>query len=119
MSGNRTKIQNLRGNTMATGTVGNTAFTQLSPLDDPAYADLFNQIMGSIPQNLAGITSLVSQGINSPLIEAVLGPALARLQQPQAQQRQQLTESTRAAGGLRGSQYGRGMNQLMATQGLQ
>lgn len=101
------------------GTVGNTAYTQVSPLADPAYADLFQQTLGAIPQNLAGITSLISQGINSPLLQAILGPALQRLQVPQAQQRQQFTESARAAGGLRGSQYGKGMNQLVQGQGLQ
>ena len=104
---------------MAAGTVGNTAFTQVSPLDDPAFADLFKQILASIPGSVPGIESLVSGGMNSPLLQLVLGPALERLKAPQAQQREQFTESARAAGGLRGSTYGGGMNKLMQNQGLQ
>ena len=104
---------------MAAGTVGNTAFTEVSPLDDPAFAQLFQQIMASIPQGQPGIQDLVSQGANSPLIQAILGPALERLRIPQAQQRQQFTESARSAGGLRGSTYSSGLTNLMQNQGLQ
>ena len=102
---------------MAAGTVGNTAFTQVSPMDDPTFANLFQQIMASIPGSLQGIESIVSGGMNSPLLQLVLGPALERLKAPQAQQREQFTESARAAGGLRGSTYGGGMNKLMQNQG--
>lgn len=102
---------------MASGTVGNTAFTQLSPMDDPTFADLFGQAAGSIPGSLPGIEQLIAQGMNSPLLQLVLGPALERLKAPQAQQREQFTESARAAGGLRDSSYRGGMNKLMQNQG--
>ena len=107
------------GGANAAGTVGNTAFTQVSPMSDPTFANLFGQTLGAIPGSLPGIDQLIAQGMNSPLLQLVLGPALERLKAPQAQQREQFTESARAAGGLRGSTYGGGMNKLIQNQGLQ
>lgn len=101
------------------GMVGNTAYQQLSPTSDPTFARLLEQIMQITPTALPGIESITQQGMNSPLLQLVLGPALQRLQAPQAQARQNLTEQTRAAGGLRGSTYGQDMNKLVANQGLQ
>lgn len=101
------------------GNVGNTSYAQISPMNDPAFAALFNTTQSLIPQSLPGIDQLISQGMNSPLLQLILGPALQRLQAPQAQQRQNLTESTRAAGGLRGSTYGKDMNTLQNNQALQ
>lgn len=98
---------------------GNTITRQISPTSDPAFAQLLEQIINITPTALPGINDIVSGGMNSPLLQLVLGPALARLAAPQAQQRQQLTEATRAAGGLRGSQYGKDFTRLQQQQGQQ
>ena len=94
-------------------------YEQVSPTSDPSFAKLLEQILNVTPNALPGIEQLTAQGMNSPLLQLVLGPALQRLQAPQAQARQNLTEQTRAAGGLRGSTYGQDMNKLVANQGLQ
>ena len=94
-------------------------YEQVSPTSDPSFAKLLDQILNVTPTALPGIEQLTAQGMNSPLLQLVLGPALQRLQAPQAQARQNLTEQTRAAGGLRGSTYGQDMNKLVANQGLQ
>ena len=99
------------------GTVGNTEYRQISPMTDPTFANLFNQTQGAIPGAVPGLDSLIQAGMNSPLLQLILGPALERLKAPQAQQREQFTESARSAGGLRGSAYTGGMNKLMQNQG--
>lgn len=91
----------------------------ISPLAIPELLKLFNQAQSAVPTQLNSLQSMIQGGMNSPLLEAILGPALQRLQAPQAQQRQNLTEATRAAGGLRGSTYGQDMNQLQNNQALQ
>lgn len=101
------------------GAVGSTRYQQVSPTSDPTFARLLEQIQAITPTALPGIEQITAQGMNSPLLQLVLGPALQRLQAPQAQARQNLTEQTRAAGGLRGSTYGQDMNKLVANQGLQ
>ena len=94
----------------------------ISPTVDPTFAALMQQIQGSISGaqgQQQSLQNIVSQGAQSPLLEAVLGPALQRLLAPQAAQQQQLTDATRAAGGLRDSSYGSNMTQLLNQQGLQ
>ena len=107
------------GGGSTSGKVGTTEYKQVSPTSDPTFARLLEQIQAITPTALPGIESITQQGMNSPLLQLVLGPALQRLQAPQAQARQNLTEQTRAAGGLRGSTYGQDMNKLVANQGLQ
>ena len=101
------------------GYVGTTNYQQVSPTSDPSFAKLLEQIQKITPTKLPGIESIVQGGMNSPLLQLVLGPMLERLQAPQAQARQNLTEQTRAAGGLRGSTYGQDMNKLVQNQALQ
>lgn len=91
--------------------------TATSPTVDPTFGKLYKQTQRAIPTEVQGLESLIQGGMNSPLLELVLGPMLQRLQAPQAAQRQQLTEATRAAGGLRGSTYGQDMNTLLQNQG--
>ena len=93
----------------------------ISPLVDPTFRRLFEQAQGQVPMRneLQSLQQMIQGGVNSPLLSAVLDPALQRLEAPQAQQRQNLTEATRAAGGLRGSTYGQDFNQLMNNQALQ
>lgn len=101
------------------GTVGNTQFQQVSPLADPNLLALFKLAQGAVPTQLNSLQSMIQGGMNSPLLETILGPALQRLQQPQAQQRTQLTDAARAAGGLGGSPYSNAQVNLAETQGYQ
>jgi hypothetical protein len=85
----------------------------------PELMNLFNQNQQAIPTQLNSLQSMIQGGMNSPLLQQVLGPAMQRLQQPQADQRRQLTDTFRASGGLRGSSYGNETNKLMVNQGQQ
>lgn len=103
------------------GQAGNVNYAQVSPTSDPSFAALLAQILQQTPQreNMTSLQDMITGGMNSPLLQSILGPALARLQAPQAQQRENLTESTRAAGGLRSSSYGQNYNKLQEQQGQQ
>jgi len=101
------------------GQVGNTAFRQVSPTGDPAFAELYGQTREAIPRSLPTLETLISGGMESPLLQAILGPAMERLRIPQAQQREQFTEGARAAGGLRGSTYQQNYGNLLNQQALQ
>ena len=93
----------------------------ISPLALPELMALFNQIQGEVPSRteMPSLQTMIQGGMNSPLLQSVLNPAMQRLQPLQQQQRQNLTETTRAAGGLRGSTYGQDMNTLQNNQALQ
>src|SRR3990167_8320249 len=101
------------------GQVGNTAFRQVSPTGDPAFSELYGQTREAIPRSLPTLETLISGGMESPLLQAILGPAMERLRIPQAQQREQFTEGARAAGGLRGSTYQQNYGNLLNQQALQ
>lgn len=94
-------------------------WNSVSPLVVPELMNLFNKAQGSVPGSLNSLQSMIQGGMNSPLLQEVLGPAMQRLVQPQAQQRQQLTDMTRAAGGLRSGEYGMNTNVLLNNQSLQ
>lgn len=100
------------GMATSTGTRGGV----ISPLINPDFNQLYKRTAGAIPTKMPSLESLIQGGMSSPLLSAVLEPALQRLVAPQAAQRQQFTEAARAAGGLRGSTYGQGMNTLMQNQ---
>ena len=89
------------------------------PTGPPASESWLQAAQGAIPTNQPSVMDIAAQGASSPLLSAILGPMLQRLQQPQAAQRTQLTEATRATGGLRDSAYTGGMNELLQKQGLQ
>lgn len=91
----------------------------VSPTADPTFAAILKQALASMPQNLPTVEQTTSGAANSPLMAAILGPALQRLIQPQADARQGLTDITRAAGGLRDSGYGSNMTKLIGQQGLE
>ena len=107
------------GSGQGSATVGGSQV--ISPLAIPELLKLFGLAQEQTPMrnDMNSLQSIVQGGANSPLLQAVLGPALMRLQAPQAQQRQNLTEATRAAGGLRGSTYGQDFNELQNNQALQ
>jgi len=91
----------------------------ISPAADPTFASLLEAAKGAMPQGLPSLQGIVSEGATSPLLASILGPALQRLLVPQQQQQQQLTDVTRAAGGLRDSGYGQNMSTLLGQQGLE
>src|ERR1700741_1170745 len=74
------------------GSVGNTDFRQLDPAQG---SESFRSMLDQINQRVAGLAppsyeSFLQQGINSPLLQAVLGPALAKLQPGADESRQAL-----------------------------
>jgi hypothetical protein len=101
------------------GSSGNLAWASVSPLTNPDFMKLFQTTQNNIPTEMNSLQSMIQGGMNSPLLQAVLGPAMARLQAPQAAARTNLTEATRAAGGLRGSTYGQDYNTLQNNQAQQ
>lgn len=121
MAGFGTGIPGSEGGSSGSGSASVGGSQVISPLALPELMQLFNRTQANIPNQdqLGSLQGMIQGGINSPLLQMVLGPALQRLQPQQAQQRQNLTESTRAAGGLRGSTYGQDMNTLQNNQALQ
>lgn len=98
-------------------TVGGTQV--ISPLAIPQLNDLFNTAKTAVPTEMRSLDQMIQEGMNSPLLQLVLGPMMERLKAPQAAARTNLTETTRAAGGLRGSTYGQDMNTLQNNQAQQ
>ena len=101
------------------GYVGDTAYRLLSPTQIPELAALAQRAEAAVPTSLPSLQNIISGGVQSPLLEAVLGPMLARLQQPQQQQRQQLTDTARMTGNLRSGSYMNSFNNLLSRQGQQ
>jgi hypothetical protein len=106
-------------NTAGGGTAGGGDWTAVSPLVIPELRDLYMRAQGAVPSKMQSVQDMVAGGMNSPLLQAVLGPALQRLVQPQAAQREQLTDIFRDTGGLKGGQYGVRMNDLLTNQSQQ
>ena len=107
------------GGDSGAGTTPAGAGQLISPTGDPTFARLLEAAQAAIPTSQPSVMDIAGQGASSPLLSAILGPMLERLRQPQAAQRTQLTEATRATGGLRDSAYTGGMNELLQKQGLQ
>ena len=103
----------------ASGTVGGNPYELVSPTGIPEIAELAGLAKSSVPTTMPSLQSLIQGGMQSPLLQEILGPMLQRLVAPQAQQRQQLTDAARVAGGLRGGSYMNSYNRLLNQQGLQ
>jgi hypothetical protein len=86
---------------------GPTDFQQVSPMSDPsgAFGELYNTTRGIIPTSLDSLSTLIGQGMNSPLLQQILGPALARLMGTEQTSRDAVTDMFRSSGGLRGTPY--------------
>lgn len=93
----------------AGGTAGGvpSSYAQVSPLTNDPFSQLYNQTKSLIPTDIASLGALISQGMNSPLLSAIIGPALQKLTASEDASRQAVTDAFRASGGLRSSQYGR------------
>lgn len=75
---------------------------------------MLQRLIGSGPNLL----NFIQQGMNSPLLQSILQPALGVQERQFAGQRQDVTDAMRAAGGLRSSQYGVNLNRLQGDQAL-
>jgi len=109
------------GSSSGKGSVNVGGSQVISPLAIPELAKLFQNTQQQIPtrEELPSLQDMIAGGMNSPLLQLVLGPALERLKAPQQQQQQNLTEAARAAGSLRSSNYGQDFNKLLVNQGQQ
>lgn len=82
-------------------------FEQMSPAKDPQFAQILQEIMGSIPDieeppELKGIEEFVQKAITSPLLQMILQPALATLERGAKKGRGNVVDAFRAAGGGKG-----------------
>lgn len=92
-------------------TVIDRTFEQMSPLEDPNFQKLFEQIMGSIPETkeapaLKKTGDFINQALMSPLLQMILQPALANLEKGVQKGRGNLVDMFRAAGGGKGPTRG-------------
>lgn len=105
------------------GRVGNVNYQQLDPAQgSESFRNVLDQIHGRIDNLQApSYESFLQQGINSPLLQAVLGPALAKLLPGAQDSRQALDDQFRSAGALGSSaQANAGVkneNNIMGQQG--
>lgn len=85
---------------------GSPGSLQLPPLYG-GQEDILSMLLGKggALQRQPNIAEFLQQGMQSPLLEAVLGPALARYMEGADQSRQALTDRYRASGGLRSGAY--------------
>lgn len=86
----------------------------VSPTVVPDFRQLLEQALGQIPsrQELPSFQDILSKGVQSPLLQTILGPALAALAPGEARARTALTDTFRAAGGLRSGAFGREASSL-------
>src|SRR3972149_2029334 len=90
---------------IGTGQFGDTAYGVFSPTEDPRFAALLEQIMGSIPQ-MQGVSEFLTQATQSPLLQTILSGALQQLVPGERAARSALTDRFRAAGALKNTAYG-------------
>ena len=68
--------------------------------------------------DMSGLLELLTQGTQSPLLKAILGPLLQIQERSFKPQQQNLTDAFRNAGALRDTSYGKGMGTLLGDQAL-
>lgn len=68
--------------------------------------------------DMSGLLELLTQGAQSPVLEAILGPLLKIQERSFKPQQQNLTDIFRNAGALRDTSYGKGMGTLLGDQAL-
>ena len=68
--------------------------------------------------DMSGLLELLTQGTQSPLLKAILGPLLKIQERSFKPQQQNLTDMFRSAGALRDTSYGKGMGTLLGDQAL-
>jgi hypothetical protein len=88
------------------GQFGDLQWAQLSPNADPSFNNLYGQARDSIPTSMNSLEGLIQGGVNSPLLQSILGPAIQRLMGTEQASRDAVTDAFRSSGGLRSSQYG-------------
>lgn len=84
-----------------TGSIGNTPYQIIDPAGGSSFNDMLQRFLsaagGLKPPNYQ---DLVTQGVNSPLLQSVLGPALQNLLPGEKLARQNLQDEFRSAGAL-------------------
>jgi hypothetical protein len=87
--------------------------SQRTYMSQPSVTDPLAAALASLQQSLAGqYQGLLSNPTASPLFQGQLGPLLASLVPSEDRARQSLTDTFRAAGGLRSGAYGNSAAQL-------
>lgn len=97
------------------GFAGNTAFTTVDPAGAPGggtYSNILDQLLGRLPGAPPDYSQFLNQGVNSPLLQSVLGPALANLNKGFGIQDQQLQDQFRQAGALGSGAQGSAFSNL-------
>ena len=86
--------------------------TTTTPVVPGGFQEQFNQILTNL-QNVQtpDFLGVLQQGLGSPLVQALIGPTLAALQPSAENIIGQLTDQFRAAGGLKGGQFGKALSQ--------
>lgn len=95
----------LGGGNAGAGSTTTSGGTLVSPTADPTFASLAALIQSLVPQQGPDLASYINAGTNSPLLQAILQPALAQYEQGAGTQRQALTDAARSAGAQRSGAY--------------
>jgi len=85
------------------GQVGQTQFTSIDPAAQPgggSFGSTLQNLMSRLPGAPPSYQDLISQGVNSPLLQSVLGPALQNLIPGEEMGRENLASEFRSAGAL-------------------
>jgi hypothetical protein len=87
-------------------------FVAVSPYAVPEVANVANQAVAATPTSVPDFSSIINMTSQSPLIQEVMRAALANLVPQEQQARQNLQDTFRQAGALRGGAYGVGASRL-------
>jgi len=85
------------------GQVGQTQFTSIDPAAQPgggSFSSTLQNLMSRLPGAPPSYQDLLNQGVNSPLLQSVLQPALANLLPGEEMGRENLANEFRSAGAL-------------------
>ena len=74
--------------------------------DMPDFQGLLQQAMNAVPKGMPSFQDVLSQGMSSPLLQSVLGPALQNLLPGEELARRSLMDEFRSAGALGGGAMG-------------
>lgn len=107
-----------RSGVSGSGSIGQTPYQIIDPSAGSSFASQLGPLLQRLSQLQApNYQDLVNQGINSPLMQSVLKPALANLQPGEDLARQNFTDEFRKAGALGSGAMGAGSANL--ERGLQ
>lgn len=105
------------GGAPTVGQVGNTTYATVDPSSGQTYSNILGQVQNRLPGPPPSYQDFLSQGVNSPLIQTVMQPALRNLQDQFSLQNQQFNDEFRSAGALGSGAQAVGMGRLAQAQG--